>query len=124
MRCTQSTKSRKNSLLCPLRPLCPWHLHQICTTDLNFLLCQRVFLFQGYSALLSIVFLVLAPRLHHLLLFSKVTLLAISNSILDTTLLSDSAFDLFGLEFGDVLFASELGNYDHLPMVVDFEIKP
>lgn len=51
------------------------------------------------------------------------SVLSILNSfILDTTLLSDEALDQVRLEFGDVLFAGELGNYDHLPLIVDFEI--
>ncbi|MBT3241108.1 MAG: hypothetical protein HON98_09215 [Chloroflexi bacterium] len=56
------------------------------------------------------------------ILYTDSILKVINSAILDTTLLTDEAFDKYGLDFGDVLFASELGNYDHLPIVIDFEL--
>ncbi len=56
------------------------------------------------------------------IIYTDSVLLVLNSFTLDTTKLTDEALDKYGLEFGDVLFASELGNYDHLPMVVDIEL--
>jgi endonuclease/exonuclease/phosphatase family metal-dependent hydrolase len=42
--------------------------------------------------------------------------------ILNTMLLSDEALDLLGLQAGDVLLDLPSDYYDHLPLVVDFEL--
>jgi len=42
--------------------------------------------------------------------------------ILNTMLLSDEALDLLGLEAGDVVLDPPSDFYDHLPLVVDFEL--
>lgn len=54
------------------------------------------------------------------ILYTDSQLTVINSFVLNTTLLSDFAFDLYGLDFADVLYAGELGNYDHLPLVADF----
>ncbi|HEX9676084.1 MAG TPA: hypothetical protein VGA07_08895, partial [Anaerolineales bacterium] len=42
--------------------------------------------------------------------------------ILNTMLLSDEALELLGLQAGDVLLDLPSDYYDHLPLVVDFEL--
>jgi endonuclease/exonuclease/phosphatase family metal-dependent hydrolase len=43
--------------------------------------------------------------------------------ILNTTIMTPEALRLAGLQAGDVLWQGEPGNYDHLPLVVDFTLK-
>ncbi|MCO6449303.1 MAG: endonuclease/exonuclease/phosphatase family protein [Caldilineales bacterium] len=49
--------------------------------------------------------------------------LAIENAfVFDTTLLSSDALDALGLQAEDVILDSETGEWDHLPLVVDFRL--
>ena len=56
-------------------------------------------------------------------IFYSDSVLQVENSfILNTTLLSDSALAILGLERDDVILDPAAGFYDHLPLVVDFVI--
>lgn len=56
-------------------------------------------------------------------IFFTDSVLELDNSfILDTTLLSDEALAMLGLQRGDSVLDLASGYYDHLPLVVDFEL--
>lgn len=63
-----------------------------------------------------------APGTFDRVLYTDSVLLVVNAFILDTTTLAAEILTAWGLQAGDVLLGGEPGFYDHLPLVVDFEI--
>ena len=65
-----------------------------------------------------------APGIFDRVLYTDSVLQPVNAFILNTTQLSAAVLAAWGLQAGDVLLGGQPGFYDHLPLVVDFEISP
>jgi len=65
-----------------------------------------------------------APGIFDRVLYTDSVLRPVNAFILNTTQLSAAVLAAWGLQAGDVLLGGQPGFYDHLPLVVDFEISP
>ncbi|MEX2144196.1 MAG: endonuclease/exonuclease/phosphatase family protein [Anaerolineales bacterium] len=65
-----------------------------------------------------------APGVIDRIIYTDSVLMPVNAFILDTTSLSSQVLAAWGLHPADVLLGGQPGNYDHLPLVVDFEFIP
>jgi hypothetical protein len=65
-----------------------------------------------------------APWALDRVIFSDSVLQVENAFVLDTMLLAQETLDVYGLRREDVLLDPASGNYDHLPVVVDFQAGP
>jgi endonuclease/exonuclease/phosphatase family metal-dependent hydrolase len=64
-----------------------------------------------------------APGALDRILYTDSVMRATHSFVLNTTTMSRDELDRAGLQEDDVLYGGDLGNFDHLPMVVDFELR-
>jgi endonuclease/exonuclease/phosphatase family metal-dependent hydrolase len=67
---------------------------------------------------------VYGPGILDRILYADSTLTAAGGFVLDTTSMGEAALAATGLRADDVMLDPDAGVYDHLPMVVDFELRP
>lgn len=63
------------------------------------------------------------PGILDRILYTDSVLLVENGFVLNTTIMSEDELVAVGLEAGDVMLDPETGNYDHLPLVIDFSFQ-